>query len=389
MSLPRAEDRTPATRKGGDLSEFLHSWRYFIWLLGFVFAAGLFYAEENWRGQCAWNRYKRTLAARGEPLKRSAVVPLEVPDDQNFATTPVLAPLFDFVPGMSPGSSPLNSISLFSSNYDNASRGLNVTNVARSNSWIRARTDLPAWCAAFLNSTNKAFKQKSGLASAHFNVQEAASGVLSQLAEAEPVFAELQAASKLPSSRFNIHYDDEDPAAILLPHLSVVKRLTLVLALRACAELALGKTDRACEDTDLLFRLTNACKDEPFLVSQMVRMAQLALALQPVAEGMSQWSEPQLRSLQAQLAGFDFCADARRALSAERLWGGEIISYVHRSPDKLNQIGGISGNQQSGMDFGAVLMIVAPSGWFDFEQLNYSRTTDEYLLPIIDLTPPH
>jgi hypothetical protein len=386
MSLPGAEDRTAATRKGGDLSEFLRSWRYFIWLLGLVFVVGLFYAEENWRGQWAWNRYKRAMAARGEPLKRSAVVPLEVPDDQNFAMTPILAPLFDFVPGAPPGSSPLNSISLFASNYDNASRGLNVTNVARSNSWIRARTDVPAWYAAFLNSTNKDARQKAGLAAAHFNVQKAASGVLFQLSEAEPVFAELQAASKLPSSRFNIHYDDEDPAAILLPHLSVVKRLTQVLALRACAELALGKTDPAFEDAELLLRLTNACKDEPFFISQLVRMAQLALALQPVAEGMNQWSEPQLRSLQAQLAGYDFCADARRVLSAERFSGSEIINYVHRSPDKLNQIGGISSSQQSGMNLEAVLMIVAPSGWFDFEQLNYSRMTDEYLLPIIDLT---
>ena len=138
MSLPGADDRTAARRKGGDLSEILHSWRYFIWLLGLVLVVGLFYAEENWRGQWAWNRYKRALGARGEPLKRSAVVPLEVPDDKNFAMTPLLAPLFDFVPGTPPGSSPLNSISLFASNHDNASRGLNVTNVVRSNSWIRA-----------------------------------------------------------------------------------------------------------------------------------------------------------------------------------------------------------------------------------------------------------
>jgi len=115
-------------------------------------------------------------------------------------------------------------------------------------------------------------------------------------------------------------------------------------------------------------------------------MAQLALVLQPVAEGMNRWSEPQLRSLQAQLAGYDFCADARRALSAERFWGSEIINYVRRSPEKANPMGGIFGSQQSGMDLGAALMSVAPSGWFDFEQLNYSRMTDEYLLPTIDLT---
>ena len=85
-----------------------------------------------------------------------------------------------------------------------------------------------------------------------------------------------------------------------------MKRLTQVLALRACTELALSQTDQAFEDLKLLFHLTDACKDEPLLISQVVRMAQLALALQPVAEGMNQWSKRNLRSLQAEFARYDF-----------------------------------------------------------------------------------
>ncbi len=386
MSPPRTNDGTESKPTGAGLSELLHSWRYFFWLLGLVLVVGLFYAEENWRGQWAWNRYKRAMAERGQPLELSAVVPPKVPDDQNFTMTPILAPLFDFVAGTPPGSSPLNSIGLFASNYDTASRGLNAAAAVRSNSWVTARTDLPAWYAAFLNSTNKAAKQKAGLTAANFTVHEAATGVLTQLLEAEPVFDELQAASKLPASRFNIHYNDENSAAILLPHLAIVKRLTQVLALRASAELALGQTDQAFEDTKLLLRLTDACKDEPFLISQLVRIAQFGLALQPVAEGMNQWSEPQLSSLQAQFARFDFCADARRTLSADRYWGSAMIECVRRSRDKLNMLGSISRGQQSGFELGAVLMSAAPPGWFDFEKLNYSRMADECLVPTIDLT---
>jgi hypothetical protein len=385
MSLPAANGRTSAERSGGGLSEFLHSWRYFLGLLALVLVVGLFYAEENWRGQWAWNRYKRTMAAGGEPMELSAIVPPRVPDDENFAMTPFLAPLFDFAPGSSPGNSPLNSISLFAAAYDAASGALNVTNAVRSNSWMKARTDLPAWYAGFLNSTNKGAKQKAGLTAAHFTVPEAAAGVIAKLSEAEPVFAELQEASKRPSSRFNLHYDDEDPAAIMLPHLAVVKRLTQVLALRACAELALGQTDQAFEDTKLLLHLTDACKDEPLLISQFVRMAQLGLSLQPIAEGMNQWSEPQLRSLQARLARYDFCADARRGLSAERFWSSAIIEGIRRSPEKLNMLGAMSGGQHSGFELGALLMRAAPKGWFNFEQLNCACMTDECLLPTIDL----
>jgi hypothetical protein len=386
MSLPGTNDRTASERTGGGFSEFLHSWRYFLWLLGVVLVVGLFFAEENWRGQWAWNRYKQAMAARGEPLERSAIVPPKVPDDKNFAMTPLLAPLSDVSPGIWAGNSPLGSIGLFASNYDAASRELHATNAVRSNSWVKSRTDLPAWYAAFLNSANKAAKQEAGLVAANFTLPEAATGVLAKLSEAEPVFAELRAASKRPCTRFNLHYEDEDPAEIMLPHLAVVKRLTQVLELRACAELALGQTDQAFEDTKLMLCLTDACKDEPFLIAQLVRMSQLRLALQPVAEGMSQWSEPQLRSLQARLARSDFCADTKRALSAERVWSSATIDYIRRSPSKLDMLVSFSGRHQSGFELGAALMNIAPSGWFDFEKLNCSRMADECVLPAIDLT---
>ena len=394
MSLPQAQDRSEPEAKATGLAEFLDSWRYFIGLLSLVLVVGLFYTEENWRGQWAWNRYQRAMAARGEPLELSAVVPPKVLDEQNFTMTPLLAGLFAFSPGSRPGNNPLSSIGLFASNYDAAVRELNLPKTVPSNSWIKARTDLPAWYEAFLNSTNKAARRPRVLyipgkvepARAAVPAHQAAAGVLGALSEAEPVYAELQEASKLPGARFNVHYDDEDPAAILLPHLAVVKRLSQVLALRACAQLALGRTDQAFEDTTLLLYLAGVCKDEPIMVSQLVRREQLGFALQPIAEGMSQWSEPQLRSLQAQVARFDFCADTRRALSAERYWGSAIIDFVRRSRDRFNLIGGIAGGQQPGGDLGSILMGAVPSGWYAFEKLNCSRITDEYLVPTINLT---
>ncbi|MEI6395914.1 MAG: hypothetical protein WCT12_33020, partial [Verrucomicrobiota bacterium] len=75
MSLPATDGKTTPNRAAGSLAEFLHSWRYFIWLLGLLLLAGLFFIEENWRGEWAWNSYKRAMAARGEPTEFSAVVP--------------------------------------------------------------------------------------------------------------------------------------------------------------------------------------------------------------------------------------------------------------------------------------------------------------------------
>ena len=182
-------------------------------------------AEENWRGQWPGTTTSGPWPPEANRWSSHLVVPPKVPDDENFAMTPILAPIFVFVPGSPPGSSALNNIALFASNYDTAASALDMPKGVHASSWFQGRTDLPAWYAAFLNSTNKAARQKTGLPPVHVTVQEAATGVLARLAEAGPVFAELQAASKLPYSRFNIHYDDQDPAAILLPHLAAGEAL--------------------------------------------------------------------------------------------------------------------------------------------------------------------
>src|SRR5260370_38859671 len=72
--------------------------RVLVALAGLATLIGLFYAEENWRGKHAWLKYKHELEAKGEKLDFKDYIPAPVPDDQNFAMTPLLAPLFDFNP---------------------------------------------------------------------------------------------------------------------------------------------------------------------------------------------------------------------------------------------------------------------------------------------------
>ena len=49
----------------------------------------LFYAEEDWRGWHDWNQFKHKWEAKGEKFGWQSVVPPPVPDDQNFAFSPV------------------------------------------------------------------------------------------------------------------------------------------------------------------------------------------------------------------------------------------------------------------------------------------------------------
>ena len=55
----------------------------------FVTLIALFYAEENWRGKHDWNKFKREWEAKGERFDWQSIVPPSVPDNQNFAFSPV------------------------------------------------------------------------------------------------------------------------------------------------------------------------------------------------------------------------------------------------------------------------------------------------------------
>ncbi|HEX7569928.1 MAG TPA: hypothetical protein VF492_05445, partial [Verrucomicrobiae bacterium] len=49
----------------------------------------LFYAEEDWRGWHAWNQFKHEWETKGEHFDLASLVPAPVPDEQNFAMTPI------------------------------------------------------------------------------------------------------------------------------------------------------------------------------------------------------------------------------------------------------------------------------------------------------------
>ena len=82
-------------------------WLFSVRVLGRLFCAfltlvtliALWYMEERWRGHRAWNKYKAEMTAQGRRLDLEAYLPPKVPDDENFAMTPRLASLYDFLPG--------------------------------------------------------------------------------------------------------------------------------------------------------------------------------------------------------------------------------------------------------------------------------------------------
>jgi hypothetical protein len=368
------------------VAALLHSWRYFFAFIALIGLVGLFYFEENWRGQRVWEKYKKEQQARGERFDASAFVPPVVPTSENFAMTPLLSPLFDFIPGTQKwrNTNAFAYVNGFAPEYDRAAKAVKAVKSTRSNSWLTTEIDLVAWREAYLQTTNRINQPITARENArptHLAASrtEAAEVVLTNLAECTDALEELQESSKRKYSRFNLRYNNDDPAAIILPHLAVLKHICQILQLRATAELAVGKKTEALSDISLMFRVAEASRDEPIIISQLVRLPMLYMALEPIVDGFGQWSEPELKTIQEQLQRLDFCADMKRSLDAERvLFGGGIIEFLRREPDKFEALSG------DGKFPGAVWSAV-PNGWFDLEKVNYSRLFDELIMPSIDV----
>lgn len=433
-------------------------WRCLRWLvltpLVLATLVALAYAVENWRGERAWARVCRELAARGEPQELAGLVPPPIPDDQNLALAPLLRPVLAFHRGPDgnlvwedrAGQNRLESVA--QANW--AMR----TQAPEARSWLRGeRTDLAAWQSYYRGLAEEAARskpvpsappkpyrvdpvlaQRSGLPTNSVTAAPATNvvgsrfpqlrplppdlaaryGVATNLTEAEfrtaftfPVPAtpgppaedvllalslvgvELDAlaaeAARRPLARFPVRYEQRPSWGILLPHLAKAKMLVTVLQLRATARLAAGQTDAAHSDTRLAMRLAELTRDEPFLISQMVRAAAWTLTLQPVWEGVTdhRWTEPQLAELSAQLRAVDLLAAIPRSLQGHQLPETvpasederQNLAEMYRS--NFPQMADADRISPEQIELGTRFIRYGPRGWFYQNQVTTIRTVRE------------
>jgi hypothetical protein len=364
--------------------------RRFRWLKRLLFAIAclvtlliLFHAEENWRGERAWAAYREQLVAKGAKLDWAAFIPPRVPDDQNFAMTPFLAPLQDFDPatGKLRETEALKRAQDFAKSLPTGSLSL----------WRSGqRIDLVAWRDAIQKPPTAEEPLVKPQPRTAQERASAAPAVLAALKLYEPVIEELRAASRRPHCRFNLNYAAENPIEMQLPHLGPIRQVWRVLTLRASAELASGQTAQAFDDLDMILRTLGATRND-FLIGHLVAIAGLDMAVQVLWEGLAdhQWSDAQLQALQARLQGMDYLADGWNAFQAERAgFGNATFDFLRKLPHKklLPMLQSVTSGSTSESFAGSLIFSLVPHGWLYFEQLSYNRVFEEQFLPIFDVT---
>jgi hypothetical protein len=254
-------------------------------------------------------------------------------------------------------------------------------------------TDLKAWQQYYRNpSKTNSWKYKPGEFPVAAQPQTPAADVLLALSRYDSVIEELRQAGRLPYSRFPLEYDKDDPAAILLPHLAALKRCSQVLQLRAIAELQNGQTGQALDDVKLMLRLADSVRNEPFLISHLVRIAILQIALQPIWEGLAEqkWSDGQLADLNQELSRMDFVADYKIAMHGEMGFQDGIIRFLKNHPDQYVNMTSYAGDDTH-RSTAEIMVIVClrfhlvPSGWFYQNQLRCAQAMEKFYLPAADV----
>ena len=378
---------------------FSRGWRQVLFRFAcFATLIALFYAEENWRGKRAWENYKHEWGAKGEKFDFKDFVPPPVPDNQNFALTPIMFTSYRALLNRDGTVVPMEQrlINLKDTNFVaecsrlNFDLGEGAWKTNATGYWVKGTvSNLKLW-----QDWYRALAATTNLFAVPTQPQSPAADVLLALSKFDSTVAEMQQASHLPECRFPLNYDSENPWNIFLPHLSVMKSSARLLQVRAIAELENGESEKALADVKLSLRLVSGIRQEPFLITQLVRYAMAEIILQTIYEGLAahRWTDAQLGSLDAELAQLDFLADYQASLRGERgvvCWTIDWIGKKKSHQRYRELLGEMQGNL--GVTTDAQLIATAkligislmPTGWFDQNKLFAARGEQGWITGIV------
>ena len=316
--------------------------RFFKWLISgriqkriwvsigiFILLAALVAQSLKWAGRSGWENWKAKWEAKGEKFDIASVIPPKVPDHQNFAKSQFFAPLFDH--------------DADSPKFNEARDRFDIKTASSLRyAWRKGKhRDFVVWESAFYESD----------------------------------LAKLADDLKRPHCRFNIRY--EDGFAAVLPHLSTMKNAATLFALSSAQRLSKGDTTGAWQDTLNGIRLGEQLRTEPFLISQLVRIAILEINFQTYWEGQvnHQWSAEQLTAFQETFQSIDLLAGMESAIRAER----NMINHWFTSVAQ-------GGTQAQGFDELNSSLDYVPAFIFYSNQYQINRILTEIILPGIDVS---
>ncbi len=324
---------------------------------------------ENWRGRRAWANYRAELEAKGEVLDWRKLVPQNIPDEQNFAKTPLLAPLTEFQLDPATGQVVYSDPDA-RKRIDDIFEG--IQKVRGLGYWRKVEmTDWPAVQSELRSQTNSEVAEFQALMIRKPGRPVDDLQFLFSFSKDE--MNEIAAAANRSYSSFGSRADKD--SSVLLSQLGVVKTLAFAFVVRARVELLAGDTDAALADWQTATSLGEALDGDPLLISLLVTIAVTEGPLQVVWDGLAQhqWSDAQLLEIQTTLEKRNLVGDAARALRGERAFSVRLMDQTlfPGGPPATNPPGWIQ-------------KFLLPS-IISQNKISMSRIYDEHALPLLDV----
>lgn len=344
--------------------------------LGLITLLALFYAVENWRGARAWKAVRDQLRAQGEPLSFAELVPPMPPEEENFAMTPFFRGAFDKTIDPATGKARWE---LWQEQRNEQRRPkLGPLGLDLDGTWRLGERARVVWKEWELREVEKEL-------SAPLNTNDPF-GVLGQfVGQASGDLEVIETALQRPHSQFPVRY--EDNVGALLPHLSELKWLSRMFTFRAHVRFAASEPAPALADILSALSLADTLKNEPRLVSQLVRQAILNISLQPIWEGLADrvWTADQIRELQTRLAAVDVLASYQFAMRGERTFALDLADMVERERN-FATIGSANAPNYypPSEQLRDKLINYAPKGWYLHNKAFMARLHNDISVPAVD-----
>jgi hypothetical protein len=156
--------------------------------------------------------------------------------------------------------------------------------------------------------------------------------VAEDLANNREALRQVRAALRQPA--FGLALDYHQGFDLLLPHIAKLKTVSQRLSMATLDDLHDGQLDAAAANLEALLTVPETLREEPVVISQLVRIAVAAIAFNATWEALQAdgWSDEQLASFQRHCETIEFMAPVQRALEMERALALDTFERVRRSP---------------------------------------------------------
>ena len=322
---------------------------------------GLFVSIENYRGNRAWNNFKKEWEAKEVSFDKKSYIPAQIPKEKNFSFTPILSPLRSQDVGLA-RSGRLKEIaeagghfySLRNQRDKLMAKGL-VINLSHKQGYFR-RTKWQGWPVPP-------------------EPQTPAKDVLLALSHFKSDFEQLKKDSiSRPLANYGGLNTDSQPI-----HHSPIANLCNFLILRARAHIQDDQPDAACADVRLLYFLAGTIGAEPLLGSTSVYTKICMTGRVPIWEGLvlGQWKPEHLAAIQVILEKHDLLKAVKPAILGSTFW--ESLPDFESLIGQRDQLKGFSRDLYR---FDHIQL--KPRGWVRQNQVTLCQLVLEQILPQFD-----